>query len=801
MKTSFRILLALLLYLTSMAARADDFSDLKEAIQLRAPAILELKARGLIREGSNGLLEGASDAIDPEQQKLLELENGDRQRIFQLIAQRNHVTPEEVAQDFQRLVATAPKPSAAATPPPVVTTHSAVPAPPAVTAQPAVPPAPPANSGPSGPVRNDRSAALPLKVLTKPFAKIFAAPQENAQKVRENVPAFSAFYVYQKENGWYQVGSDNHGKKLGWMLADDVIEWKQNLVVEFTHPEGRKPVLLFGAKEVLDHIVNEPKNSRVEQVRSLYDTIERGDLPPNFPVRTMEPRRSVKSRDQFYVLPIVNFEETEMDGREGRLLQLAAATRQRGAVLLKSERDRSDLKREANQKYAPGVKVDLVFVMDLTLSMGPFADRTLEMINSCLRRIGADDQVVEAMRFGFWGYRDFPENCPGIEFNTRNYTPSLQRLSEFATTLRSVKETKVDSVDYPEDVFAGVADAIQKTQWRKDALRFIVLVGDAPGRGPGEYDPACTAPDRPVGTRSGMNEESIRHLADESHVYVSALYLSVPKWRQYEASGERQFRTIAHNPNDQPGGENVRVLNARDTAVYKQTAQSLADGIMDHVKEAQGRGDGPPVTNTNTSGKVNVENEEQARNAGRDLAGNMFRGAMVEWLGKVDPATIPRDVTAWASDKDLLDSAIQSLEVQVLLTKDELNSLKLVLDRVLNAGMRGKITGEDFFQALRAVVAAAASSPEQIQTAETLAKTGLVPDFLKGLPYQSALMDMSNEYWRNMSTDQQDQFLRGVESKLQFYQAIHDNSENWQFLNEGDDRDNWVAGVPLQQLP
>ena len=201
----------------------------------------------------------------------------------------------------------------------------------------------------------------------------------------------------------------------------------------------------------------------------------------------------MQSRNQFYLLPILNFEETEIDGREGRLLQLAAATRQRGKLLITNNRSFRTPERSQSD-VAAGVKVDLVFVMDLSLSMGPFADRTLEMINSCLRGLGADDQVVEAMRFGLWGYRDFPENCPGIEFNTRNYTPMLQRLSEFATTLRSVKETKVDSVDYPEDMFAGVSDAIQQTQWRKDALRLIVLVGDAPGRRPGEFDPACPAP-------------------------------------------------------------------------------------------------------------------------------------------------------------------------------------------------------------------------------------------------------------------------------------------------------------------
>jgi serine/threonine-protein kinase PpkA len=788
MKANLRILLPLILLLTTLVVKADDFSDLNETIRLRAPVVQELKARGVLREGPNGFLEPASGAIDPVQRNLLDLENGERTRMFRIISQRDHVTVEEVAQAFQQLAAGAPKLRSAKTAVSVVTPQP-------LTKQ------APADAGPIHPVSNDRSSALPLKVLTRPFANIYAAQQEDARKVAENVPAFSSFYVYQKDNGWYQVGSDNHGKKIGWMREADVIEWKQNLVVEFTHPEGRRPVLMFGGKEALVSIVNSPKSNRIEQVGSLYDKIDRGDLPPEFPVRTMEPRRAVQSSNQFYLLPIVNYEETEIDGREGRLLQLAAATRQRGAVLLSNERDRSELKREANQKYASGVKVDLVFVMDLTLSMGPFADRTLEMIKSCLHGIGADDQVVEAMRFGFWGYRDFPENCPGIEFNTRNYTPTLQRLSEFATTLRSVKETKVDSVDYPEDVFAGVSDSIQQTQWRKDALRLIVLVGDAPGRGPGESDPACASPNRPVGTRSGMNEESLRRLADESNIYITALYLYAAKWKQYAAAGERQFRTLAHNPNDQTGGENFRMVNARDTTVYAATAQSLADGILEHVMAAQGRGDGSVTQSVNRADGPIVETVEAARNAGRDLARNMFRGAMVEWLGKEDAATVPRDVTAWASDKDLIDPTIQSLEVKVFLTKDELNSLKLAVDRVLDAGTRGKITGEDFFQALQAVVAAAASSPEQIQTAETLAKTGLLPDFLKGLPYRSTLMDMSNESWRNMSPDAQDQFLRGVESKLRLYQAIHDNSENWQALNEGDDRDNWVAGVPLEELP
>lgn len=393
----------------------------------------------------------------------------------------------------------------------------------------------------------------------------------------------------------------------------------------------------------------------------------------------------------------------------------------------------------------------------------------------------------------------WPKASPSSEYREGNYTPELQTLPDFARTLTGVQETKIDSIDYQEDVFAGVADAIQRTNWRPGALRTMILVGDAPGRGPKETDPWFTVGNQPVGTKSGMNEQSIRDLADDNNVYISGLYLKAPKWARYTETGERQFRTLSRNPNDQAGRENFRLVNARDTAIYGATAQSLAEEIVDSVLAAQGR-DGPHRANESPPGGA-VETVEAGREAGRELARNMFSGAMVEWLGKEDAATVPRDVTVWASDKDLTDPAIQSLDVQVFLTKNELNSLKLMVDQILNAGTRGKTTGEDFFQALRAVVATTTSNPDQIRNAETLAKTGLVPEFLKGLPYRSTLMDMSNESWRNMSPDAQDQFLRGVESKLRFYQAVHDNSERWQALNEGDDRDNWVAGTPLEQLP
>ncbi len=514
----------------------------------------------------------------------------------------------------------------------------------------------------------------------------------------------------------------------------------------------------------------------------------------------MEPRRAVKSRDQFYLLPIVEFEETMIDGREGRLLRLAAATRLRGAVQLSNPQDRAQLNQPTDLRsvVARGVKIDLVFVMDLTRSMGPFAERTLQMVDSISQQLGSDDQVMEAMRFGFWGFRDFPEAAPGIEYNTKNYTKELQRLPEFVKTLRGVKETRVSDEDYEEDVFAGVFYAVEKTEWDDKALRLMVLVGDAPGRNPGAVDPECHKPSCPKGTKAEKNADDIRSLMNykgkhKTAVYATALYLKAPKWKQYAERGEQQFRTISLNPNSQPGQENFLSIDASDPVQYGKAADALAQEVVKLVLAAQGRGDDTlPATNDS------VLNTPEAA---RKLARNMFHGAMVEWLGTTEAATVPRDVIVWASDKDLFDPTIQSLEVKVSLTRNQLNDLKVVMDEVLNAGTRGKVSGEDFFQALQAVTATAARDASQVKNATTLARTGLIPKFLHGLPYGSILMDMSNDTWAQMGPDKQDQFLHTAESKLRFYLDVYGDKDNWQRLNAGDDTGEEWATIPLSQLP
>jgi serine/threonine-protein kinase PpkA len=756
--------LCLMAGLCSQAA-AGDFEDLKRSVFLRADAIRTLKSQGLLREGAKGQLVPVGQ-LSASQQRLLDEENSDRSRLFTLIGDKSGMSLSEVVAAFQKMAG-----SGYSSPSPV-------------------PPVNPSLTTPvPSPIRPEPSRALPTKVITKPFSTIRRSAELRSPAVRESVPAFSIFYVFQKADGWFQVGEREDGVPLGWLSPEDAIEWKQNLVVKFTHSDGRKPVLFFKDRSELEKIALEPRSRREAEMQSLLSKIAGGSIPDGFPVVAKEPEGMVDARERFYMLPILDFQSMDFDGREGRLLQVSALTRKRSSE--------SPFPITEDFTGTADLKVDIVFVMDLSRSMGPFALKTLAMIQNTASLLSKDPATAGALRFGFWGYRDSPEKAPGIGFNTKNFTPTLQTAEDFARTLATAEETKVDSIDYEEDVFAGVADAIEGKNWRPDAIRLLVLVGDAPGRAPGEIGRGF--PNGPKGTASRMDANGIRNLANSSKVYVSTLYLNAPKWSSYTEKGEEQFRALGRNPNSLGGRENFALIDASNPAIYGETAVYLSKGILQAIADARegkvaGGGD-------DDSSADPVTDFEGARKKGLSLASNMFRGAMMEWLGSRQGAEAPADVTGWVSDKDLQNPVRQALDVQVFLTKNQLNDLKIVLDLVVNAGLQGKVSGKDFFDSLRAVVAAAARDPGQIAKAESLIQTGLVPLFLKDLPYQSAVMGMSNESWGQMPPDAQERFLNDVLAKIRYYQVIHDNPEHWVALTEGDSPDDYVAAIPLEQLP
>ncbi len=691
-------------------------------------------------------------------------------------------------------------------------------------------------------VRVEGKRSLPLRVLVRPFSNIYEKPDTASAMVRENVDALQAFYVYKKpkrgsSDGWYEVGPDTRGTVLGWLQADDVMEWKQTMCVSYTHPAGRHPVLLFSGGKALLSLLKAPPNERAEKMRQFNLAIDRKQIPDDFPVISREPKDYIDIAEQFYLMPILESAPFEFEtGDEGRILQVAAAAKnERGALTVKSAPEQSFASDAPDFVNNPetamkSLQMDVIYVIDTTASMGPFIQVTLDTIREVSQAVASDPSVSESVKFGLWAYRD-SMTIPGIEFHTKNFTPDLQRIDDFGNTLTTVRPARVGSQDYPEDVFAGIERAIRESQWTPEALHFIVLIGDAPSHELGH-----------PWNSTGQSAETLRQFADPPDTYyIFALHLKDPQARPFWPIAEEQFRTLSRNPGS--GESAYKEVDSNASRAFSEASKAIAGSLAKIIQDAKGgrlsiaqlrAKTGPPSSvsasgSTAASGSTEPSGHQpppSSGSGGPEAESNPIQGegqapvaiptgdqevskmvtqvgyaALLEWIGKKKGAKAPRDIVAWTTDRDPEDPTISSLDVRILITKNQLDSLVRALQEILLAAKQADIGGEDLLKALQAIPSVASRGAEIGEAKKLSESKDFFPEFIMGLPYKSLVMDIDNETWSGWGEEERGRFLENIDAKIQLYSAIYDNANGWISLNEGDDPGQFVHPLLLDALP
>ncbi len=645
-----------------------------------------------------------------------------------------------------------------------------------------------ANTAPSGYLRCEGDAAcidtrtqLPLRVLPRPFSNLYAQAEVSPGGVLQaNIPAFHPLYVFAREGvdlsdpanprGWYQVGN-TRTQVSGWMQALDVLEWHQALLVSYTHPggvlEGRHPVLMFRDKATLEGLVDSFDMRSDAEV--FYQHIQAGEIPES--LISMEPQRFVDITRQFYILPILDWEELRIDGDDARLLQIAAAVpRERGADTLQDGDylQQVTVARDAQQGIdLDALTVDIVFVIDTTRSMQPFIDITRDAVLRVAQRFS--EEIGERVRFGLVTFRDSLEVIPQLGYDTRNWTPNFVDSKALAALLTDeVKATQVGSLDYAEEVFAGVNLAL-RSNWREGALRFMILIGDASSHPKGHPQ-----------NITGKDETDLRLEADDAQVHLTAIHLLEPRAAEDHPIAEAQFRHLA------------RIRGSRNEAAYEsvdfndpKAFDRLIDGVANGLIARLASTLGASVDTGQVATPPSVE--------------RIWEAALIEYLGK--GASPPKDVVAWVLDRDLINPVDRSLDVRVLVTREQLSSLSQALNQVVQALMRAEVTQSQFFEALQSVAGQTMKRPEDIGQARQLADTGLLPAFIQTLPYRSDILSLSDEMFASMTAEQRSQLEWSILAKLEQYRAINEQVDAWFRLNDADaDRDR-VYPLHLDYLP
>ena len=366
---------------------------------------------------------------------------------------------------------------------------------------------------------------------------------------------------------WLKVGPDSYGKTIGWLPASCTTDWKMQLTLAFTNPANRDRLLFFKDRATVEGILDAP--DPVSKVAPLRATLKKGQQAPG--VLAEEPEYFVDLQKQFYLLPVLSGEEVMTEsGFRTRLLNVASVSKPDDKNAKGGAANSAAGGKEAEDKTANQLKefsAAVVFVIDSTISMDPYIDRTREAIRKVYQRIEAQN-LGKQVKFGLVAFRSNTQAVPGLEYTTKMYADptKVKDSADFFAKIADLKQATVSSSSFDEDAFAGVMDSIDKVDWSQFGARYVVLITDA---GAIEGDDKLS--------KTGLSAAQVRMEAANPGVAIYTLHLKTPAGAKDHAKAEAQYQNLSTYP-----GTNTSLyypVNAGDIHEFGRKVDALAAAI------------------------------------------------------------------------------------------------------------------------------------------------------------------------------------------------------------------------------
>lgn len=617
------------------------------------------------------------------------------------------------------------------------------------------------------PLKLEGKKTLYQRVLTRLGAEIRESPEAQSPVI-VRVPPFSIYYVYDRKQTaggeWVQVGPSSRAGVSGWIAAEQLVPWKQMLAGFFTQPGNRYPALFLHDRDTLVELLeSELGASRAGRMR---EETARGGA--DSPVVAMEPDTYIDLRKNFYLLPILNHYQAD-DDFATKLLNVAVVN-----ANIQEQGARATTGEEADP--LAGFKVAITFVIDTTLSMGPYIEQTRDAI----RRICDKTQTTqwrERFNFAVIAFRDSLKARPELAYTWRRVA-GFKDGRDCDALLReaaSVGEAAISSKGFTEDAYAGVNAALTELDWKPYGGRYIVLITDASAR---------SGSNRYSSTR--LNAEELSSKAHAQGVAVLALHLLTPEGRQDHDRAAGQYRALSTWPNLEP----FYYPLPAGADQFGVEVEQLADALIGQL--------GKDVAEYLEEGSRRGQQASAQRSRHIDQLGHAMRLA---YLGRTRDTAAPEVFEAWVAERNVQDRRKLALEIRVLLTKDQLSDLQTALRQVVEAGDLTDLAPEDFFTQVRKLLIVAQRDSSDLARAKTLGDSVVLGEYLDGLPYRSALTGIDQESWLAMGAGERQEIIDDIEAKIQLYQDIHDDPDLWVTLDDDHSKGDAFYPLLLSDLP
>lgn len=645
------------------------------------------------------------------------------------------------------------------------------------------------------PLLMENKKNLYQRILTMPEAALY--PQaKHIQRNAVQLPVFSVYYVYTRINDeynekWVQVGLDRRGNKVGWIKENKTLDWSQRLTLTFRDlDDGQDRALLFKDKASAEALA---ANSNLNQYQKIYNAAVDGKALANSPVVAIQPAEKIDIRDNFYLIPIHSYEEIFLKDSTARLLEVSSIPLREEIKKITTNSESNKVVStpfetteniDENDTYAAGI----TFVIDSTLSMQPYIDRTRKAVRKIFDDINKAD-LLGNVNFGLVAYRDNVNVAPNVEYVTRQYVNLKQgeKSIKFMKQVAGLEATEWSTKGFIEDGYAGVYEAIKGMDWSPFAARYIVLITDAGSRE--ANDPL---------SKTGLDVNKLRKIAQEKNIAIFVMHLLTPAGKINHKDAETQYKALS----DYPGiGSFYYGVPTGNLNEFGKVIEGLSSQITAQVGQMK-KGTKKDVLVKADPGKAQMQ----------DLTSKVERlgyALRMRYLQNKQGESAPDVFKAWLIDKDFKDPEKRTVDVRVLLTRNQLSDLHIILKQVLDTAEKGVISPKNFLNELKSLAATTSRTPELLggTTATTagegqsLAEMGFMREYIDGLPYTGEVMNLSLDEWESWSVKRQISFLQRLEDKINYYQTLHHNVDQWVSLKDGSIDGDSVFPVPLEMLP
>ena len=221
---------------------------------------------------------------------------------------------------------------------------------------------------------------------------------------------------------------------------------------------------------------------------------------------------------------------------------------------------------EYEKKIFKDTNLDLMFIMDLTGSMGIWLNEAKQSIQDIIEEI-TENNPGSKIRLSFVGYKDFTSKDEKRIYSSKEFTENIQEIQDYIKTLGCF-----GGGDIPEDIVGALKHAL-KMKWESEA-KYAILVCDAPCHGKKYHDISYDRFEN--GDPEGTTLESV---VDEFRLKGITFYCL-----EIDSSTEKMFNIMQNVYNDNKKFHIEKLYNASDFSFFVSFSASVVLGNEKYAK-------------------------------------------------------------------------------------------------------------------------------------------------------------------------------------------------------------------------